>query len=43
MSQWQWDWPMACDFPYKQDNKKRLFLLHTQADSCNPADNTVYI
>ena len=31
---------MACDFPYKK-YKKRLFQLHIDVDSCNPADNRV--
>ena len=39
--EWQLHWPMACDFPYKKDNKKLLFLLHIEVDSHNPADNTV--
>ena len=32
---------MACNFPYKKDNRKRLFLLHIELDSYNIADNTV--
>ena len=39
--EWQLHSPMACDFPHKKDNKKRLFLLHTEVDSHNPAENTV--
>ena len=38
MRQWKWYWSMTCDFPYKK-NKKRLFLLHIEVDSRNPADN----
>ena len=41
ISKWQLHWPMACDFPCKKDNKKRLSLLHIEADGHNPADNTV--
>ena len=41
MRQSQWHWPMTCDFPYKKNNKKRLFLLLIEVDSRNPAGNTV--
>ena len=41
MRQWQWHCSMTCDFPYEKNNKKRLFLLHIEVDSRNPADNTV--
>ena len=41
MRQWQRLWPMTCDFSHKNDNKKRLFLLHIDADSRNSANNTV--
>ena len=41
MCQWQWHWSMTCDFPYKKNNKKQLFLLRIEVDSHNPADNTV--
>ena len=41
MRQWQWQWSMTCDLPYKKNNKKRLFLLHIEVNSRNPADNTI--
>ena len=39
--EWQLHWPIACDFWCKKDNQKRLFHLHIEADSHNPADNSV--
>ena len=41
MRQWQWHWPVTCDFPYKKDDKKGLFKIHIEVDSLNPAYITV--
>ena len=41
MHEWQWHWPITCDFLYKKGNKKRLFLLHIEVDSRSSAANTV--
>ena len=39
--EWQLHWPIACDFPHRKDNEKRLFLLHIEVDNYNPADSAV--